>query len=762
MQQPDVSFVVPVRNEAGNILPLVREIAAAADAAGWQWEGIFVDDGSDDGSRREIEQAVARDQRFRNLRFERPLGKSAALSAGFTASRGRRIVMLDGDGQDDPAEAGEMVSLLDGGAHLVNGWKHPRLDPWHKTIPSRVFNALVGMLTGLHLHDHNCGLKAFDAEIFRGEQLAEGMHRFLPILAASRGWKVTEKVVRHRPRVHGRSKYGLTRFMHGLIDLIRVAGPLPRSTVVGRCALPSPDGHGSPNDAAASVELWSRRPPCDPATLLRRGVYAILCTVACGMAIGRIASVGSVDRLALEKRLATERVAKEKAEGRAISLEEAVEQIRREKRLYRPFLSSNDRSRWLTIRALVERGTFAIDEIVVDPGWDSIDTVVHPDASGKPRLYSSKPPLLSVIAAGPYWLIHRLTGASLADRPFEIGRFLMLLYGVVPLAVAIGCGAWLAERIGTTDWGRIYAVAVLALGTFLLTFSSVLTNHLPAAACAAAAAVAAWRLSIDARGPDGEPDAFRRHGCRRFIAVGVWGGLAAAFDLPALALTAALVGVAFRIDAKRTITWCLPSLALVAAAAIAANVAAHGTARPAYAHRHGPGSWYDYEITLPNGKVLKSYWRDPQGIDRGEPSTSRYALHALVGHHGIFSLTPAWLLVPVGIACAMRGRDRRQATAAILIAGVSMVVILFYLSRSEPDRNYGGVTSGFRWVFWLAPLWAASLAPAADRLSQTMIGRSLALFLLGGSVLSASYPSWNPWTHPWLWDWMLAAGWIIP
>jgi hypothetical protein len=753
MRVPDVSFVVPVRDEAGNILPLVREIAQAATVAGWDWEAILVDDGSTDGSDREMIEAVSGEPRVRPLRFERPRGKSAALEAGFSASVGRRIVMLDGDGQDDPAEAFAMVALLDGGANLVNGWKQPRLDPWHKTLPSRVFNALAGIVSGLPLHDHNCGLKAFDSEVFRGERLAEGTHRFLPILAASRGWKVTEKPVRHRPRIHGRSKYGVMRFLHGLVDLVRVAGPLPRSAIVGRVAASA--GHPGP-------PLWSRRTPLDARATLRRSVYAILCTVACGMAIGRIASVGSVDRLALEKRLTGELLAREKAAGRPMTAEEAADRLRREKRLLRPFLSSNDRSRWLTIRALVERGTFAIDEIVVEPGWDSIDAVAHPDASGRLRLYSSKPPLLSVIAAVPYWIVHRLTGATLGDRPFEIGRGLMLLYGVVPLAAAIACGAWLVERVGSTDWGRIYAVALLALGTFLLTFSCVFTNHLPAAACAAAAAVAAWRIGIEDRQQEGAGGGGARSPRRRFFAVGLWGGLAAAFDLPALALTGALASVVTVFDPRRALAWCLPALALVAAASFAANLAAHGTVRPAYAHRHGPGSWYDYELTLPNGKVLRSYWRDPQGVDRGEPSRTRYALQALIGHHGVFSLTPAWLLVPAGLAWAMRGRDRRLAAAALIVATVSATVILFYLSRSQPDRNYGGVSSGFRWVFWLAPLWAAALVPAADRLARSGAGRCLGLLLLGGSALSAAYPSWNPWTHPWLWDWMLAAGWITP
>lgn len=179
-------------------------------AAAIEWELFIVDDGSTDGSWEELSAATA-DSRVRGIRLEQRLGKSAALVAGFQLCSAAQIVMLDGDGQDDPGEISKMVALLastaaDQGnrADLVNGWKTPRLDPWHKTFPSWVFNLLVGWLTGLKLHDHNCGLKAFRREVIEAIVLQDNFHRFIPVLAAAQGFRVVEMPVHHRPRTRAR------------------------------------------------------------------------------------------------------------------------------------------------------------------------------------------------------------------------------------------------------------------------------------------------------------------------------------------------------------------------------------------------------------------------------------------------------------------------------------------------------------------------------------------------------------------------------
>ena len=743
MRPPDVSLVVPVRDEAGNIPPLVEEIRARLDAAGLDWELLIVDDGSTDASWSEIMAAAAADDRVQGERHDRGLGKSAALMTGFRRCRGEAIVMLDGDGQDDPAEIPRMVRLLHEGegAGLVNGWKTPRLDPWHKTLPSRVFNLLVGWVMGLRLHDHNCGLKAMRGEVARGLDLPTDMHRFIPTLVALEGHRVLEVPVHHRPRVRGTSKYGVSRFFRGLADLGRVAALI--TTV--------PDA----DDQAAS----RRR--------LRLGVYGLLAAVAIGGVLGRIGSVASVDRLALENRLIDEAVKRQADAGGPVDRSLVRAEIEREKRLVRPFLSGNDRSRWLTIRALVEKGTFAIEDLVVEPGWDTIDAVVHPDAEGRVHLYSSKPPLLSVLCAGPYWALHRLTGWTLGDHPFEMGRMLLIVSSVVPFAVMLFFTLRCIDAVGSSDWGRLWAAALAACGTFLTTFAVVLTNHLPAAAAAAASL---WLVvAIRCRG--------ERSGWS-FAMAGLATALVAAFELPALAWLAAVAVILLRCDPRRTLTASLPAALVVAAAALGTNHIAHGTVVPPYAHRTSgipaakvaateeswnPDNWYDYAIRLPNGRLVESYWRSPKGVDRGEPSRAAYAWHAIAGHHGILSLTPAWLLVIPGLAL-VAARRRRDAAGdsdlALAIAAVSVVVILFYVLRPQPDRNYGGMSSGFRWVFWLAPLWVTAAAPAADLLGRSRDGRVLASILLGLSVLSVAAPTWNPWTAPWIEQLMRHAGWL--
>lgn len=757
MNAPEVSLVIPVRNEAGNIGPLIDEIRTALDRADISWELHVVDDGSTDASWEEIGIAAAADPRVQGIRQERGLGKSAALAAGFARCRGAAIAMLDGDGQDDPAEIPGMLALIEApapaGRHvdLVNGWKMPRLDPWHKTLPSRVFNGLVGLLTGLHLHDHNCGLKVFRAAVARRIPLDTGMHRFIPVLAAAEGFRVMEVPVHHRPRTRGHSKYGFMRFFAGLYDLVRVA-----ARVRGRGLL----GDGQANGGSRSGVAGESR------ARLRRGIYAILATLAAGAVLGRIGAVTSVDKLALEKRLVSDAIAKATAAGLPVDPAAIRDRIEREKRLLRPFLSANDRSRWLAIRALAERGEFAIDHIVVEPGWDTIDAVAHPDASGRLRLYSSKPPLLSVLCAGPYWLLMRLTGWTLGDHPFEMGRLLMVLYGLVPLLVTILFTCRLIDAIGTTDWGRLWSAAVIACGTMLTTFAVVLTNHLPAAACAAASGWLLHRIRCDGL-----------RSWRAFAAAGMLAALTAAFELPALAWCAAVLALLAATDLRRSLLAALPAAVVVAAAALGSNWLAHGTPLPPYAHRAAAATdtaaagaprdnWYDYAITLPNGRVLESYWRNPQGGDRGEPSAMVYAWHALLGHHGIFSLTPAWLLTIPGLAFLASAQRRHgrpgQREIGLAIALVSAIVIAFYLARPQIDRNYGGMSSGFRWAFWLAPLWAAAAVPAADGLGKSRLGRGLALVLLGLSVVSVASPTWNPWTQPWIQQWLTHAGWIAP
>jgi hypothetical protein len=535
--------------------------------------------------------------------------------------------------------------------------------------------------------------------------------------------------------------------------------------------------------AAASNQATAR---------LRWGVYWILIALAVGNMTGRILAVNSVDRISLEKYL--------QRSGR------------KQWRQQRPFLSANDRSRWDTVRALVEQGTYAIDEIIAEPNWDTIDMVKHADSDGFERLYSSKPPLLATLLAGPYWVIHRVTGWTLGDHPYEMGRFLLLIVNVVPMIVMFVLLAHLVERFGQSDWGRIYVMAAATWATFLNTFAVVLNNHLIAAACAAVAIYAAVRIWCDGA---------RQY--RLFATAGFFAALTAATELPALALLALLTVAVLWKAPRPTVRAYLPAAGVVVAAFFITNYAAHGCLTPPYMHRSTTDpadNWYDYSY-VKGGRERDSYWRDPNGIDRGEPSAARYALHTLIGHHGIFSLTPVWLVSLAGLAVWGFGRNPRRPAAgepigvgpateppsndgavdadgretggtetrrtgadvpgardgcetcgseatssscgrslALLIAAVSLACLVFYLSRPLAHRNYGGMTSGFRWMFWLAPLWIVAMVPAADRMANSRVWRAIALVLLAFSVLSASYPTWNPWTYPWLTNLGIYLGWV--
>lgn len=217
-----ISVVIPVYNEVETLAALRRELDEVARERGLLLDMIFVDDGSTDGSWTEIERLAASDPRVRGIRFRRNFGKAAALSAGFEAARGALVITLDADLQDDPREIPRFLDAMSRELDVVSGWKQVRHDPWHKVIPSRVFNAMVGFLTGVRLHDHNCGFKCYRREIFDEVRLYGELHRFVPVLAAARGWRVGEIVVHHRPRQFGRSKYGLYRIVKGFLDLLTV------------------------------------------------------------------------------------------------------------------------------------------------------------------------------------------------------------------------------------------------------------------------------------------------------------------------------------------------------------------------------------------------------------------------------------------------------------------------------------------------------------------------------------------------------------
>lgn len=218
-----LSIVVPVLNEQETLSELVRQvIATGADQATEDLEILLVDDGSTDSTWQTIRTLQGMYPQVRGIRFRRNFGKAAALSAGFFESRGEIVITMDGDLQDDPKEIPRMIAKLDDGFEVVSGWKQKRHDPWHKRWPSKVFNAILRYFTKLDLHDFNCGFKAYRREVLAEIDLFGEMHRFIPVLAAARGFRVAEIPVEHHPRRHGVSKYGWSRIPKGLMDLLTV------------------------------------------------------------------------------------------------------------------------------------------------------------------------------------------------------------------------------------------------------------------------------------------------------------------------------------------------------------------------------------------------------------------------------------------------------------------------------------------------------------------------------------------------------------
>ena len=217
-----LSTVIPVYNEVESLAALHAELDRVASENNYNLDIIFIDDGSTDGSWQEIRKLAATDDRVRGIRFRRNFGKAAALSAGFNAARGELVMTLDADLQDDPREIPRFLERMAGNYDVVSGWKQIRHDPWHKVLPSRVFNRLVSSLTGVYLHDHNCGMKCYRRGIFNEVRLYGELHRFVPVLAHARGYRIGEVVINHRPRRFGKSKYGLRRFVKGFLDLLTV------------------------------------------------------------------------------------------------------------------------------------------------------------------------------------------------------------------------------------------------------------------------------------------------------------------------------------------------------------------------------------------------------------------------------------------------------------------------------------------------------------------------------------------------------------
>ena len=216
-----ISIVIPVFNESESLSELYLEISDVITPYG-ECEIIFIDDGSSDGSKDIIIDIISKDSKVKLISFYRNFGKSAALSEGFKHSQGDIIITMDADLQDDPAEIPNLVNKINEGFDLVSGWKKVRHDPWNKTFPSKIFNFVTRILTGVKIHDFNCGLKAYQSSVVKSIEIFGGRHRYIPALAGQKNFSVSEIVVNHRARKFGSTKYGGSRIFHGFFDLLTI------------------------------------------------------------------------------------------------------------------------------------------------------------------------------------------------------------------------------------------------------------------------------------------------------------------------------------------------------------------------------------------------------------------------------------------------------------------------------------------------------------------------------------------------------------
>lgn len=220
--KPDISVIIPVLNERDNLPELYEGLTGTLSGLNRGYEILFVDDGSSDGSVEYCRSMMQSDECVTLIELRRHFGKATALQVGFQVAKGDIIITMDGDLQDDPVEIPRFLAALEEGADLVSGWKKTRHDPWTKTLPSKLFNMVTSMLTGVKLQDFNCGFKAYRREVVESLDLYGELHRYIPVLAHTNGFRIVEIPVNHRPRCHGKSKYSFERFTRGAFDLLTV------------------------------------------------------------------------------------------------------------------------------------------------------------------------------------------------------------------------------------------------------------------------------------------------------------------------------------------------------------------------------------------------------------------------------------------------------------------------------------------------------------------------------------------------------------
>ena len=401
-----------------------------------------------------------------------------------------------------------------------------------------------------------------------------------------------------------------------------------------------------------------------------------------------------------------------------------------------PLNSANDRSRWCTVWSLAEKGTYQIDEARQKPGWDTIDLVKHEE-----HFYSTKPPLLPWMVTQFYKGLKFATGWTLDTQLLTVTRILLFLINIVPMTIALGLWrGMIAERV-RDPFAQLFAMVLLAGGTLLSPFLAVFNNHTVAAT---SVMLAIWAVDRMHREVNGKWE---------FALAGVALGFGICNELPSAAL-AGLVFLLLWSQVPRSM-WALMVVAFLVPLGLFfwTNYVATGGLRPFY-------SFYGSEKYVFIHEGIPSYWKNPQGVDANRDGFGMYLLHCTIGHHGWFSLTPAFLWTLVAW-CVPRFREPgdEKSRWPFLIGSVSFIVFAFYMLKTE-NYNYGGVSVALRWMLWLAPAWVLVMLPAIEALGKNRWGRVAVLSTLALSVVSAWCPSDGPWKQSSLYTFMERAGWI--
>lgn len=441
-----------------------------------------------------------------------------------------------------------------------------------------------------------------------------------------------------------------------------------------------------------------------------------------------------------------------------------------------PLQSANDRSRWCTVWSLVERGTYQIDEIDRKSRFSTIDKVRHRLQDDQPwHFYSSKPPLLSTMVAGLYWIERHTLGMDLFAQTQQVTRLLLLIVNLLPMALALVSLRSTLRFLGIAEPVRIFVLAAAGFGSMLNPYLVTLNNHTPAAICMIFCISAIVRLeAVRQTATSGTAS-----GSDLFL-LGLCAAFSSCFELPSALFGVIAFLFAFRVSPSGTWKWFVPGALIPLAAFFVTNWICTGGLKPFY-------TWYGTDKYVYVHEGVASYWSNPKGLDANNEPWHVYLFHCVLGHHGLLSLTPVLFLSVAGWAvCLFRAEgpadDGSQQSEPrfpegpgtarpfsrvqtvrllrpVILCGMflTLVTLSFYLTRTE-NYNYGGNSVALRWMLWLSPFWWYAMLPILDRVMAGGWKYWLCSLLLGASIISANWSQDRPWRPSWLFEAMESSG----